>query len=230
MELEITKLESLEQINQLIKERNQGLNSKSNVFSGGVQTRESLNVNTLLEASKNNEGIDLRKQSFLNCFYTNATSLNNKFDEFVEEIKDHRAQMIMVCETWWTEESATNIDGFNLFRKDREYGRGGGVGIYVENSVKSYPVSEKCLLDNKIEQVWCSIEIGSDNILCGCIYRTGVSDILNCEKITKSIRFAYDAWQKGKFYGILICGDFNFSNIKWFSDGIKGTSNQKGVT
>ena len=59
----------------------------------------------------------------------------------------------MVCETWWTSESATNIEGFNLFRKDREQGRGVGVGIYVINSIKSYQVTEKCLLDDRIEQV-----------------------------------------------------------------------------
>ena len=193
--------------------------SKGNIASRGVQTHESLNVNTLLEASMNIKAVDLSRQSFLKCFYTNATSLNNKFDELIEEINNKEAQLIMVCETWWTEESATNIDGFSLFRKDREYSRGGGVGIYVANSIKSYQVTEECFLDNKIEQVWCSIEIGLDNILCGCIYRTGVSDISNCEKITKSIRYAYDAWQKGKYSGILICGDFNFSNIKWLKDG-----------
>ena len=93
------------------------------------------------------------------------------------------------------------------------------IGPIISNSIKSFQVNEKCLLDNQIEQVWCSIEIGLENILSGCIYRTGVSDISNCEKITKSIRYAYDAWQKGKYSGIIICGDLNFSNINWFSDG-----------
>jgi hypothetical protein len=104
------------------------------------------------------------------------------------------------CETWWNDQSATNIEGFNLFRKDREFSRGGGVCIYVENQIKSYQVNEICLLDNSIEQVWCSIEIGQDNILCGCIYRTGVSDFVNCQKITKSLKYAYDAWRKGKYF------------------------------
>jgi hypothetical protein len=34
---------------------------------------------------------------------------------------------IMVCETWWTDQSVTNIKGLNLFRTDREHSRGGGV-------------------------------------------------------------------------------------------------------
>ncbi|XP_065658620.1 uncharacterized protein LOC136083141 [Hydra vulgaris] len=64
-----------------------------------------------------------------------------------------------------------------------------------------------------------SVEIGLENILCGCIYRTGAGDISSCQKITKSIRHAYKAWKNSKYTGVLICGDFNFSNIKWFNDG-----------
>jgi hypothetical protein len=86
-----------------------------------------------------------------------------------------------------------------LFRKAREFSRG---------EIKSYQVNETCLLDNSIEQVWCSIEIGQDNILCGCMYRTGVSDLTNCQKITKSLKYAYDAWKNKKCSGILICGGF----------------------
>jgi hypothetical protein len=76
---------------------------------------------------------------------------------------------IMVCETWWTDQSVTNIKGFNLFRTDREHSRGSGVCMYITDLVKSYQVNEKCLLDKSIEIVWFSIEIGWDNILCGCI-------------------------------------------------------------
>ena len=79
--------------------------------------------------------------------------MNNKFDELIEEIRETKSQNIMVCETCWTSELATNIEGFPLFRRDREQRRVGGVGIYVINSIKSYQVTEKCLLDDRIEQV-----------------------------------------------------------------------------
>jgi len=131
------KSKSSKQINQLsdaMNHSNQNQNSKENSFSGGVQTHESLNVNTLLKQSIKECNLNgLSEQSYLNCFYTNATSLNNKFDEFIEEIHNNKAQVIMICETWWNDQSVTNIEGFNLFRKDREYSRGGGVCIYVES-------------------------------------------------------------------------------------------------
>ena len=220
MESEITKLSS----------SNHRKNKNDDDSSGGVQTHESLSVNTLLETSTNDcKETDLSRISYLKCYYTNATSLNNKFDEFIEEIREKQSQVIMVCETWWTDQSVTNIKGFNLFRTDREHSRGGGVCIYITDLVKSYQVNEKCLLDKSIEQVWCSIEIGLDNILCGCIYRTGVSDVLNCQKIIKSIQYAFESRQNGKYSGILICGDFNFSNIKWFSDGSCKQMNESDV-
>jgi hypothetical protein len=46
-----------------------------------------------------------------------------------------------------------------------------------------------------------------------------VSDVSNKQKIIKSIQYAFESRQNGKYSGILICGDFNFSKIKWFSDG-----------
>ncbi len=56
-----------------------------------------------------------------------------------------------------------------------------GVGIKEANFIKSCQSTEKCLLDNQIEQVWGSIAICLHYISYVCIYRTGVNDICNCE-------------------------------------------------
>ena len=84
-------------------------------------------------------------KDYLSCWYSNATSLNNKFDEFFEEINASKSQVVFVCETWWTDKSATNVPGYNLYRKDRQFSRGGGVCIYIRDNLNSYPVNEKCL-------------------------------------------------------------------------------------
>jgi hypothetical protein len=117
---EIKKFKQINQVFNVINKVNECITSKDSASSGKVQTLESLNVNTLQESSINKKEIGFSRQSYINCFYTNTTSLNNKFDEFIEEIDENKAQLIMVCETWWNEESAMNIDGFNLLRKDRE--------------------------------------------------------------------------------------------------------------
>ena len=81
------------------------------------------------------------KESFLSCWYTNATSLNNKFNDLLLEIDSRKPQIIMICETWWTEASTTNIKGYTLFRRDRIGKRGGGVCIYVNDLIKAYNIS-----------------------------------------------------------------------------------------
>ena len=50
-----------------------------------------MSVNTPLETSTDCKVNDWIRQRFIKCFYTNATSLNNKFDEFIEEINDNEA-------------------------------------------------------------------------------------------------------------------------------------------
>ena len=145
-------------------------------------SKDKPNVNSGTEKSTNNH---------LSCLYTNATSLNNKYEELIVEIIKSDAQIVFVCETWWTDTSVTNIPGYSLFRKDRNSGRGGGVCIYTHNDLKSFVVNEKCLINDRAEQIWAIIEVGIETILCGRIYRTGNSEQITCMEITKSFETAH---------------------------------------
>ena len=111
--------------------------------------------------------------------------------------------------------STTNIPGYSLFRKDRSTRRGAGVCIYVQENIKSYEIHDKDLINENIEQIWCLIEVGKEKILCGCIYRTGLSSSEKCVDIKVSLNKAYAFKKSNKCTGILICGDFNYANIKW---------------
>ncbi len=114
--------------------------------------------------------------------------MNNKIEEFIVEINSVNAQIDFVCETWWTETSVTNIPAYSLLRKDRNSCREGGVCIYIHNSLKSFVVNEKCLLNDRVGQIWAVIEVGVEAILCRCIYRTGNRDQINCMEITNSLK------------------------------------------
>ncbi len=111
------------------------------------------------------DNLNRNKEGSLSCWYTNATSLNNKYNDLLIEINCKKPQIIIICETWWTEASATNIIGYSLFRKDRTDKKGGGVCIFVEESIKSYSISHPKLSNKNIEQVWCVIEVGGEKIL-----------------------------------------------------------------
>lgn len=106
------------------------------IVSGGAQISFDLGAKTLLKNKSPKvwkEKANL-SEDYLSCWYTNATSLNNKFDEFIEEINTSNSQVVFVCETWWTEKSAINVPGYNLYRKDRHFSRGGGVCIYIRDN------------------------------------------------------------------------------------------------
>jgi hypothetical protein len=133
--------------------------------------------NTNKELSNSEVNSNNRNAEHLSCWYTNATSLNNKFDDLILEASYKRPHVIMICETWWTESSVSNIKGYSLFRRDRINKIGRGVRNYVKDSINSYCVAEINLSSDKIEQVWCSIEIGNERVLCGVIYRTGDSEL-----------------------------------------------------
>jgi hypothetical protein len=120
-----------------------------------------------------------------------------------------------VCETWWTDTSLKNVQGYSVYFKDR-IGKGGGVCIVVNNSrVKSYELKED-LLSVESEQIWCIINVGYENILCGCIYRPpGTKKSLCDSEILSNLLAA----SKSKCNGVIICGDFNHPTIHWSNSG-----------
>ncbi len=141
-------------------------------------------------------------------------------------------RIVLISETWWTDESVTIIPGYNLFRKDREHGKGGGVCIYIDEKIKAYEIYDICPVELKSEQVWCVVEIGVEKILIGCVYRKGSTTSEYNSHLINSIKNAYDKYSKNKCTGILICGDFNFTTINWsesLNEIVKESDNQASL-
>ena len=61
------------------------------------------------------------------------------------------------------------MDGYKLFRKDRQGRRGGGVAFYVK---ECFEVTELMTGDNKVESLWVKIRGRADkaDILVGICY------------------------------------------------------------
>ena len=76
-----------------------------------------------------------------------------------------------------------------------------GVSIYAKNNLKINLIKDLNLMDNAIEQVWCSLKYEFETIILRCIYRPSY-----------------------KFFSlILLSGDFNLSLIKWDAYGLPDT-------
>ena len=71
--------------------------------------------------------------------HINIRSIVNKTEQMEHLLSDSNIDIVGVSESWLTHSSSTaaiSIPGYNVFRKDRETGRGGGILIYVRDKFK----------------------------------------------------------------------------------------------
>ncbi|XP_065654875.1 uncharacterized protein LOC136081485 [Hydra vulgaris] len=169
--------------------------------------------------------LDINKNC-LSCRYTNATSLNNKFDLFLLDIASFKLDIYMITETWFNENSVTYVNGYQIIHNNRSNSRsvkthGGGVAIYVKESFLVYSPNDSFTKNNDIEHTWCILSIKDEQILLGCIYRPpdASEEINNC--ICKIIEAAKNKIDHNRYSGLLISGDFNYPNIIWKKNNVQ---------
>ena len=178
--------------------------------------------------SSNSSTPSRTSQEALRCMYLNATSLDNKLDEFKVVVNTYSPNLIGVSETWFKSFSIVNVPGYNIYRRDRSDGRrGGGVCLYIDNSIDSYEANEFDLNQSKIEQIWAVAYFGSDKYLIGCIYRP--NDFVDMNDFDLVFKQARDYVDNKGFKDILIMGDFNFPLINWSNGGIESIKNDFGI-
>jgi hypothetical protein len=126
--------------------------------------------------------------------------------------------IILVTETWWDNKATPQIDGYDLFRRDREQNKGGGgVAIYTKDTLRAY---ESTILNCCMsEQIWCQFKYGEEKILVGCIYRPPNAEAAACAEINAAIEEAAKAARAGAIDSFVAFGDFNFPKIKWTMEG-----------
>ncbi|KAJ7414527.1 hypothetical protein BTVI_40948 [Pitangus sulphuratus] len=104
--------------------------------------------------------------------YTNASSVGNKQKELGAIAQQESCDVVAITETWWDDSHdwSAAMDGYKLFRKDRQGRRGGGVALYVRDSLGS---AELEVSNNKVECLWIRIrgKANRADILVGVCYR-----------------------------------------------------------
>ena len=111
------------------------------------------------------------------------------------------------------------LEGYVMFRKDRMGRRGGGVLLYIKETIPAYEVQLQEEADCK-EAIWCKLVTGHKTVTIGVVYR--------CPNITKQnnekIHNAISEVSKGD---CIIMGDFNHGNIKWDTLQSTGVEDQQ---
>ena len=146
----------------------------------------------------------------IKCVCLNARSKiknKNELNIMVDEIKPH---IIGITESWANNDitdAELGLEGYVMFRKDRIGRRGGGVLLYIKETIPAYEVQLKEEGDCNVA-IWCILVTEHTTVTIGVVYR--------CPNITKQnnekLHNAISEVSKGD---CIIMGDFNHGNIKW---------------
>ena len=163
-------------------------------------------------------------ESGIKCVCLNARSIINKKTELNIMVDDIKPHIIGINESWANNDitdAELGLEGYVMFRKDRMGKSGGGVLLYITETIPAYEVQLQEEADCK-EALWCNLVTGHTTITIGVVYRCPNITIQNNEKIHNAISEV----SKGD---CIIMGDFNHGNIKWDSQQSTGEEDQKCV-
>ena len=90
---------------------------------------------------------------------SNANHLLNKVDDLYSIVTSHEVDVVCITESWLdssTPNTLCTIGNYEIYRKDRLCGLGGGVICYVSSAIQSYMVSPRVNVANNIdvEMIW----------------------------------------------------------------------------
>ena len=136
----------------------------------------------------------------------------------VDDIKPH---IIGISESWANNDityAELGMEGYVMFRKDRIGRRGGGVLLYIKDTIPAYEVQLQEEVDCN-EAIWCNLVTGYTTVTIGVVYR--------CPNITKKnnekVHNAISEVSKGV---CIIMGYFNHGNIQWYTLQSTGMEDQ----
>ena len=126
----------------------------------------------------------------------------------VDDIDPH---MIGVTESWATpdiSDAELGMTRFVMFRKDRLGRRGGGVNLYIKESIQPYEIKFEKEAECE-EAVWCNIVTGNSTLTVGLVYRSPNISVEENEQVHNAIKEA------SKRDCIMVF--FNHGHIQWTS-------------
>lgn len=162
----------------------------------------------------------------MKCIYLNARSILSEFkiDILREMCYKQKFDIVAVAETWLNEgvrDAEVHIEGYTMYRSDRKEVnkvRGGGLLLYVKNTIRSQPGEGGCLESNEYLSCKISHET-SGELVVGVFYRAP-----NSGKEGEKVMFEAVARMSNR--SCLLLGDFNYPEIDWTDSSNNQINNQ----
>ena len=123
-------------------------------------------LSTIDSDSEQNDAEHLQRldenRNLLSIVQLNTQSMVSSFDEFTLFVDKYSFDIIAVTETWLKNDpnllEYVKIDGYNMHYNNRVDRRGGGVGIYIKESIKYKLRDDITRSDQELEHLWIEIE------------------------------------------------------------------------
>ena len=154
------------------------------------------------------------KDGNISAVVLNARSILPKMNCLKLFVAKNDLDIVMVTETWGRKavsDAELALQGYRLFRRDREDRRGGGVAIYCRESLRPGPCGDVNLFGFD-EVVGCTIPLrNGENLLVLCIYKAPNCTPDLCDSLNKLLKQV--AW--GSYSSVVVAGDFNYPSVDW---------------
>ena len=154
----------------------------------------------------------------LSTMCANVRSLTNphnftKFESLISGL-DYQPHIIAVNETWekpHTTSQHMNLNGYVYVSNLRVVSRGGGVGMYIKQSLIFTPYAKLSIMREKLfESLFVTIHFEGKRLICGTVYRPPRNDNLGVNGFFNSIKLVLGEINKTKSKCFLM-GDLNFN-------------------
>ena len=153
----------------------------NNHYSGSLQACDYYLENMFNDKIKKSK---ISNQSF-SVLHMNIRSMQKNLgslENYLETL-DHKFTAIGISESWLKEYNVDRpvLDGYKAVHKYRPLRSGGGVSIFIQDSLEYFTREDLCHQNNSIESVFIEIDkhqSGKDrNVIIGVVYRPPNSDI-----------------------------------------------------
>ena len=137
-------------------------------------------------------------------------------------VEDIDSDMVGIAESWATtdiSDAELGMTEYVMFRKDRIGRRGGGVILYIKESIQTYEIKLNKEAECE-EAVWCNIVTGNSTLSVGLVYRNPNISIDESERVKNAVKEV----SKRDY---LIMGNFSHGSIPWKSQQSTGSEDQK---
>ncbi|KAM9628635.1 uncharacterized protein ACIBXB_017819 [Morphnus guianensis] len=147
----------------------------------------------------------------LKCIYTNARSMGNEQEELESIVQQENCDIVAITETWWDDSHnwSAAMDGYKLFRRDRQGRRGCVVVLHVRECFDCLELNDDD--DGRVECLWVRIggKANKADIMVGVCYRPPNQDEEADEIFYKQLG------KVSQSLALVLVGDFNLTVVCW---------------